>query len=354
MATRYHVGCDACPFVGSYASEAKADYAFSRHSCERWLRRAADAERYRARNAAIDRTPKPCLHKQANHEHGTYACYVQDLCRCLPCAASNASYEENRTRQQAYGRWNGLVDAGPARAHIQSLLNQGMGLKRIIAVTDLSSGMLWKLMYGKRRPDGRQVPAKRITPRNEERILAIQLNVADGARVDNTGTVRRIQALVALGWSQSNIARRLGISRANFTPIAQGLRPATTGAHDRAVRGLYAELSMKKPPETTHREKLVASRSRNYAKAHGWVSPLAWDDESIDDPAAKPYADTETDTSYVDQAAVERRMSGDKSVRLNAAEQAELVRRMTAAGTSRNEVERRTGINPQRALRQAS
>lgn len=344
MATKYRVTCETCPFERSYTSQAKADYALDRHSCARGQRTAERAVRGAAREAAVDRTPKPCQHKEAEHEHGTYACYVQDYCRCPPCTLANSGYERERIRQQAYGRWNGLVDAGPARRHIESLLTQGMGLKRIVAVSEVSSGVLWKLMYGKTKPDGTRTPAKRITPRNERRILAIQLDRADGARVDSTGPVRRIQALVALGWSQSKICVRLNVSRANFTPIAQGVRPTMLVSHDKAIRALYEELSMQRPPEATHRDRIAASRSRNYAKAHGWFPPLAWDDDLIDDPEAKPYA-TAVDTTYLDHAAIARRMAGDKSVALTPTEKGELVRRMTAQGVARNEIERRTGVN---------
>ena len=148
-----------------------------------------------------DRTPKPCAHKEAQHAHGTYACYVLDFCRCHPCAKANRDYEAERVRQQAYGRWDNYVDAHPAREHIRTLTDQGMGLKRIVAVSDISQGLLWKLVYGKRRTDGTRTPSKRVRKDTLERILAIELDLAAGAAVESTGTARRIQALVALGWS---------------------------------------------------------------------------------------------------------------------------------------------------------
>lgn len=58
------------------------------------------------REAQVDRIPKPCLHKHAQHEHGTLACYVLDKCRCLPCASANSTAESERQRQKAYGRYN--------------------------------------------------------------------------------------------------------------------------------------------------------------------------------------------------------------------------------------------------------
>lgn len=70
----------------------------------------------------LDRTPKPCLHKQANHQHGTNACYVLDKCRCHPCAHARAAQDDWRRRQQAYGRYDKYVDAAEARRHVRSLM----------------------------------------------------------------------------------------------------------------------------------------------------------------------------------------------------------------------------------------
>lgn len=350
MATRYRITCDACPFDRVYASRAKADYAFERHSCERWQRRAELAARGQARKESIDRTPKPCLHKEADHRHGTYACYVLDRCRCEPCANANSTYKAERVRQQAYGRWNGLVDADPARQHVRDLMAQGMGLKRIVAVSGVAQGVLWKLMYGKPKADGSRTPSRRITPGVEQRILATQLDLAGGAIVDSTGAVRRIQALVALGWSLSKIAGRLGILRSNFTALAHG-RTSITVAHDKAVRALYDEWSMQIPPQDEWRGKIAASRSRNYAKANGWLPPLAWDDELIDDPTVAPLTGTPDDDDYLDEAAIVRRMHGEKSIKLTAAEQVELVLRMVSDGVSKKDIQQRTGLNPHRILR---
>lgn len=349
MATRFLVGCTDCPFTGKYRTRGLADFAYSRHSCERYLRRLAESTQYVERMNAIDRTPKPCLHKVANHQHGTYACYVLDRCRCLPCATANNTYEVQRVRQQAYGRWNGLADAEPARQHVRSLMAQGMGLKRIGAVSGVAHGVLWKLLYGKPKADGSCMPSRRITPRVEQRLLATRLDLADGAVIDSTGAVRRIQALVALGWSQSKIAARVGILRSNFTDLAQG-RTGISVAREKAVRELYAEWSMTLPPQEEWRDKIAANRSRNYAAAHGWQPPLAWDDETIDDPSAVPYVTTGEDLVAVDHAAVERRMAGDKAVALTKPERAELVRRMLAQGVTWKDIERRTGINVRRTL----
>lgn len=287
MTTRHVASCDDCGFRGTPTTEARAAYGLRRHSCEKHLAKVAGTQRHQARLAKVDRTPKPCQHKVAEHIHGTYAAYVLDLCRCQPCANANRDYERERTRLQAYGRWAGYIDAEPARRHVQSLLDAGMGLKRIIAVGGTNSGQLWKLMYGKTRPDGTRTPTKRIRPDVAERILAVRLDLAAGAKAPNVGTHRRVQALVACGWSMSKIADRLGISRANFTPVAHGTRGVTIKT-EKAVAALYDDLWNVEPPRDNHRDRIAYSRAVNYAAAQGWAPPLAWDDDAIDDPEAIP------------------------------------------------------------------
>lgn len=337
-----------CGWSGDYDTQPRADYAARRHSCAKHEQASERRRRARARRRAVDRTPKPCHHKQADHQHGTYACYVLDRCRCHPCKDANTAYESNRARQTAYGRSN-LVDAQPARDHVRALGAAGMGWKRVADVAGVSHGALWKLMYGKRGADGAPRPSRRVTRAVSDRLLAVTLDLRDGAVVDQTSTTLRVRALVALGWSQSKIAQRLGIGRANFT-LARGDQQITLRTR-RAVSDLYDELSMRLPPAASHRDKIAAARARGYAAQRGWQPPLALDDDALarlddDDEAAADEVPAEV--TYLDEAAIYRRTRGDRSVRLTPAEAAEVVRRWAHTGRSRAECARLTGLNPDR------
>ena len=132
-------------------------------------------------------------------------------------------------------------------------------------------------------------PSRRIRPETERKILAVtaaEESLSPGALVDATGARRRLQALVALGYSQAVLAERLGQLRANFTGTMT--RERLTAGTVRVVRALYDELWDKQPDESTHRTRISASRARNYAQARGWPVPLAWDEPEIDDQAAGP------------------------------------------------------------------
>jgi plasmid maintenance system antidote protein VapI len=276
--------CDDCGHTTPATSPATAAYALRRHSCATVRERVARGQR-RLDRLALSGPEQPCTHP-AQHLHGTYVCYVIDHCRCRPCRDANNTAERARRRQHMYGHPS-YVDATPARAHILALMAAGMGLKRIVAVSDISQGLLWKLIYGKYRPDGTRNPSKRVRSVTEQTILAITLDLAGGAKVDSVGTTRRIQALVAIGWSQSKIAARLGVNPANFLGLAHG-RTGVTTARAKAIADLYDELWNTTPPRAGHRDKIAYARSVRYAALAGWSVPMAWDEDTIDNPTALP------------------------------------------------------------------
>ncbi len=230
-----------------------------------------------------------------SREHGTSARYVWGPdengrpgrgCRCGACRDARRTAESHRNRMRAYGRWQPYVDAGPAREHIRALARCGLGWKRVAAIAGVSTGAMSKLLYG---GPGSRPPSRRIRPETAAAILAVRPS-ADllGARavIPAAGTHRRIQALVTAGWSQQKLAGRIGMTRANFGTMM--LRGEVTAATARAVAAVYGELWDQPPPEAGHRDKIAASRARNYARARGWAPAAAWDDERIDDPAAAP------------------------------------------------------------------
>jgi transcriptional regulator with XRE-family HTH domain len=271
-----------------------------------------------------------------SREHGTRACYIFGPdgggdrgagCRCRPCARANRDAENRRTRLIAYGQWKPYVDAGPAREHLRVLAASGIGWKRAAELSGVSTGSVSKLLYG---GPGDRPPARRIRPETEAAIPAVRPSpelLTDGGRTDATGTRRRVQALVARGWSQAKIAARIGMLPGNFGDIVYR-RPAVTAATARAVEKLYAELWDQAPPESSHREKIAANRARNYAAERGWPPPAAWDD--IDDPRARP-AD-----------------GWQRAAGLSVAELAAEARDLEELGLDRGEAARRIGVTSSR------
>lgn len=104
------------------------------------------------------------------------------------------------------------------------------------------------------------------------------------ATIDGSGTRRRLQALTVMGWSPPELALRLGMNeqsvlRLRNSSTARRVLPATYGA----VRDLYDQLWNRRSPG------LHSQRLTNLALRKGWHPPLAWDDDEIDNPAAKPH-----------------------------------------------------------------
>lgn len=228
---------------------------------------------------------QPCTHPRARHQHGTRAAYVCDRCRCHPCTRANSDAENARNRQQAYGRWQPYVDAEPARRHARQLMAGGMGWKRIAKTAGLAPSTVCKLLYGD--PKRNIAPSKRLRPATEKAILGIGApNLAPGTPIDPTGTTRRVQALVAVGWSLTRIGERIGISSTNMPALIDARQVQVRTAAK--VRGAYEQLAYSSPPAASSQQRAAITRARRMGAQRGWAPPAAWFLVDIDDPDAAP------------------------------------------------------------------
>lgn len=173
-------------------------------------------------------------------EHGTYACYVWGPesgclpgrgCRCEQCSEARRAHEKARRGSVAPA----YVDATRAREHVEWLGTQGVGLKAITRNTGVSGGTLCKLIYGQ----GGKAPSKRIKKATEDKLLAVTpADASDGARVDKAPMLADIATLKARGWTQSAIARAIGMEHiGNLMPRG----PQVSAGKARAVHALLDE-----------------------------------------------------------------------------------------------------------------
>jgi transcriptional regulator with XRE-family HTH domain len=170
---------------------------------------------------------------------------------------------------------------------VEALGRVGIKPKRVAELAGLDPRVVVHLVRGASH-QGR-APSRRIRRRTERAILAVRPDPAglkDAARVDGTGTRRRLQALIAMGWSLRKLADLCGISRTNLGIIARadGVRAGTA----RKVSDLYDRIWDVPPPQGSLKDHAAAVSARAWARREGWPSPLAWDDDLIDDPAARP------------------------------------------------------------------
>ncbi len=318
--------CPNCGHTASYASEPLANYHHPRHSCAK-AQRSADAARRRTNGGLI----RDCQHRGRPHRHGTRTAYVKDQCRCAECRAANSAASKAAYRDRVLGRSARFVDASPVRAHIETLRKAGIGVDQIARLAGISTSHVRELV-----PHARTGPRaiQRVRPETAQRLLVIEVTDANRAlrsHVDATGTRRRLQALVAIGWPYAVLAAELCRST---TSLSRSMTSATVTARTaRQVSNLYDRLWDNQPQHTTDEELAAIHAVRALASSHGWPPPMAWDD--IDrDPT--PCADSKGVTDDMDEIAIERALAGDgiRLEHLSIAEQNEVVRRLTERGKS--------------------
>ena len=285
---------------------------------------------------------KDCTHPRANHQHGHYLAYEKDGCRCSPCVVANGRQDKLVRYRTATGTHT-YVPADRARAHVEQLL-ETLTLAQIEHRSGIHRTAI-RVLVGSF--PGRPA-SKRITRTSEQALLAVRgdrVGSEQHGLVDGTGTRRRFRALVALGWPARTMSARLGLSsRTTWTLTREDKRPVIARTRDAVLR-LYDELSLTIPPRSA-----ASTRARRLALERGWAPPLAWDDDSIDDPAARPWTvDVETD-DYVDAAKVERAVTGE-CVELTRAERWLAVRRLATRGMSDRAIAEVVGVSERTVLR---
>lgn len=162
-----------------------------------------------------------------------------------------------------------------------------------------------------------------------------------GLHTNSLGTIRRIHALMRLGWTSRAIADQLGWNHASaVTNIV--VRKEISVAHRDAIADVYDRLSMRIGPSV---------RTRAHAEKMGWPPPLSWED--IDDPDEQPKGIQRAAAARgVDPVAVERVMSGDRPSRpLTPAEREVVVVNLHAFGLSDRQIADRAGTSDRTVLR---
>lgn len=194
---------------------------------------------------------------------------------------------------------------------------------------------------------------KRISPENAQTIAALRRinQPVDTSHVNATGTIRRLRALHALGYTWRSLAEECNYSLTGLKSTAYGKWPVVEARNAESVRVAYERLSMRLPVGDTPHARSSISSARNSSKARGWMPPLAWDDidrdETRDD---RPLTGLDP---QLDPIVVERILDGDMSLAASATkgERVEVVARWQG---SLAELERLTGWRPDRYRKAAA
>lgn len=267
--------------------------------------------------------PKPCPTHGTTHFAG-----------CIHCQTYGRTIARRRYRLRKLGIPVGYTDAAAARRHAKKLHAAGMTIRQISRRANLTEASLRDIFYGR---------TKRIRAEVQESVIAIQPEPTRwGKHILVTGTRRRLQALNAIGYSYADLAARLGITEYAVRWDLNSPTEFVSTARAAQVRRLYQQLADTLPANPQLRVLRNAARK-------GWLPPICWDDDTIDDPNAMPYRPGTPDANIAyDGAKVLRAIEGGLPYeQLTRAEAADTVRRLNRRGLNDGEIARlvRSSIN---------
>lgn len=222
-----------------------------------------------------------------------------------------------------------------SRLHFHSLIGAGWTLRSIAAHANAAPSRVRAWVAGEDIPSVElgvlAIPLDSLPTRTTHSSATPAGKEAEPF-VPRVGTTRRLQALMRMGWPGPEISRRLNAlglkdKRAAENLLHQQGRWVTRSHHD-AVATVYRDLSHLPGPST---------RSRNRAEKKGYAGPLDWFDIDHDLDPFQHDEDVQVEDD-IDDVAVERRMAGDRSVKLTKAERAALIDQWFAAGRPYNQL----------------
>ncbi|MFF9003730.1 hypothetical protein ACF1GW_39195 [Streptomyces achromogenes] len=262
--------------------------------------------------------------------------------------AAQRHMQNRRRRLKAIGQWQPpFVDAEPVRAHVRALGEAGMSQAALIRRLNLPDEALKNLMRG---ANGNP-PGKKVRRETAEAVLAYWPTLADfpdSASIDGTGTRRRVQALMTLGWSKTRLAIELEMRESNFKSC---VRSATVSARfARQVAALYDRLWTERPQDYGVAD-YVVNRVQRFAREEGYHGPLAWDDDTIDDPKAEPLTDAVEPVASDGDRLAERWLMGESVVLDRAARDEVLQYLFEWTNDTTEEIAARLDMTPEAAER---
>jgi len=246
------------------------------------------------------------------------------------------AWEVAYQRDRAAGRAR-YVDAEPTRARLAELAAAHVPIRALARAAALSDTGVKAILDGS-RTHVQQLTAARVAKTSLRGIYAEQ----HSGHVPRAGAVRRVQALMAMGWSHQELDRA-GVP--NTARLLTGTGNLVTIQRWREISELYDRLSMTPGP---------SPQTRGWAKTLGYAPPLAWDEDTIDDPRAQPHGKDEEHSpgQVIDMVAIRRTLDEPgTNAALTPQEQVIAMRAMAARGRSDAHIGERLGVSDRTVLR---
>lgn len=164
--------------------------------------------------------------------HGTPSRYSHGGCRCDDCRRA-ASLRINKWRRERALGITRMVDASVVREHLRWLSDCGVGQGAVEAASGVGRSHIVKIKVGQ---------VRRVRIETERRLLAVSLaDGRPGAPVRNVAVFRMVDELKAQGWSERELARRIGlVGRSGLQLNRRTMR--VTAAKAERIEALYREL----------------------------------------------------------------------------------------------------------------
>lgn len=190
---------------------------------------------------------------------------------CADCREQAAMLGRVRNRLTAYGQWGGLVDAGPAVAHLKVLVAAGFTPHAAAKVAGVGKTVVERLVAGS------QPQAHADTVR---KILAVEPVPPLSAYVSSLGASRRLQALMAAGWDAHSLAPLLGTSVNQVRRWRWRAMDRIQYANHLRIAEVFRRIGDRSGP---------SDMARGQARHAGYAPPICWDDDGdIDNPKCGP------------------------------------------------------------------
>lgn len=229
--------------------------------------------------------------------------------------ADEVAYQRDRARGRAR-----YVPAEPVRRKLQQFLDADVPVRALSRSSGLSAPALRAIVDGER-----DVVQRRTAEYVSRLTLTGVYEQQQSGHVPKVGAVRRVQALMAMGWTRNHITEAGATS---LPRVLSGPGNLITLEKWREIKDVYDQLGMTPGP---------SPETKGHARSRGYSPPLAWDDSTIDNPHARPHIDVPVaaGTETIDMVAVDRAIARTgAATNLTPAERIEVVRGMAAGGAS--------------------
>lgn len=189
-------------------------------------------------------------------------------CRCDLCRAAWRRDEKVRELRRLRGI-PPYAPIGSIVAHVRLLLESGWTLAGIAREAEVGRRTLGNWL---------NTPPEGVQHDVAARVMALQPATTGPLLVPALGSVRRLQALAALGWPVSWAGPQAGISDTHARMLVRGRHASVTAAVAARIDAVYRRHCMVPGP---------SEFARAHARRNQWVTAVAWDD--IDDPTDRPH-----------------------------------------------------------------